>query len=167
MSLRLLVLIGSAVLTMAPFPGEAQQAVFVVRHAERLDASEDSPLSEAGHGRAQALANLLKDAGINAIYTSELQRTIKTAEPLAKRLQVEINRVPQYDGADMEKLIGHLRAQHGRDTVLVVGHSNTLPAVIRGLGHPGEIKFGRDEYDLLMVLVPRGEGRPVLLRLRF
>jgi len=49
----------------------AQRAVFLVRHADRLDQSEDSPLSQAGEERAQRLASLLKDAGITAIYTSQ------------------------------------------------------------------------------------------------
>jgi len=48
-----------------------------------LDDSEDTPLSKAGEARAQLLARLLKDAGVTAIYTSQFQRTIKTAEPLA------------------------------------------------------------------------------------
>ncbi len=53
------------------------------------------------------------------------------------------------------------------DTVLVVGHSNTMPALLRALGDPNELKLSRDEYDLLMVIVPKREGRPTVLRLRF
>ena len=48
----------------------AQRAVFLVRHADRLNESEDSPLSKAGEARAQLLASLLKDAGITAIYVT-------------------------------------------------------------------------------------------------
>ncbi len=166
MSLRLLVLIGCALVGSVTF-AEAQQAIFVVRHAERLDDSRDSLLSEAGLRRAEVLARLLKDTGVNTIYVSDLQWTIKTAEPLAKALKLQMKNVAQYEGPDMEKLVATLRAQHARDTVLVVGHSNTMPALLRALGDPNELKLSRDEYDLLMVIVPKREGRPTVLRLRF
>ncbi len=63
---------------------ESQQAIFLVRHADtvRGTGNPDVPLTEAGERRALALAALLKDSGINAIYTTGLQRTVKTAEPL-------------------------------------------------------------------------------------
>jgi Histidine phosphatase superfamily (branch 1) len=71
----------------------AQQAVFLIRHADRLDSSLDSPLSQAGRARAEQLAMLLKHTGISAIYTSEWQRTIATAEPLAAILNIEPVRI--------------------------------------------------------------------------
>ena len=69
---------------------EAQQAIFLVRHAETVAprATDLRPLSEAGQRRAVLLAKLLKDAGINAIYTSDLERAVKTAEPLAESLRI-------------------------------------------------------------------------------
>src|SRR6185437_4091132 len=60
----------------------AQDAIFVVRHAERADASADSPLSPEGEARAARLAALLKDAGITRIYTTDRKRTIQTGAPL-------------------------------------------------------------------------------------
>ena len=71
-----------AILTTVASAAYAQRAVFLVRHADRLDESEDTPLSKSGEARAQLLARLLKDSGITAIYTSQWQRTIKTASRL-------------------------------------------------------------------------------------
>lgn len=82
----------------------AQRAVFLVRHADRLNKSEDSPLSKAGEMRSQLLANLLKDAGITAIYTTPAKSSgllIKTAEPLA--LALKINPVSILDGEEFLK----------------------------------------------------------------
>jgi phosphohistidine phosphatase SixA len=60
-------------------PVDAQQAIFVLRHAERVEyESPDGVLSEAGGGACQVLARLLRDAGITAIYTSDRQRTSQT-----------------------------------------------------------------------------------------
>jgi broad specificity phosphatase PhoE len=145
-------------------PAQAQSAVFIVRHAERVDDSHDSPLSEAGYQRAQALASLLKDAGITAIYVTDLQRTIKTAEPLAQALKLEPRKVGMYE---VQKLADRLRAEHAAERVLVVGHWNTMPALVKALGMSEEVKFGRDEYDLLLIVVSQPAGPPALLRLRY
>src|SRR4030042_7066798 len=76
-------------LLTAPLVADAQQAIFLVRHAEDVRSTDvgDRPLTEAGHRRAMLLATLLKDAGISVIFTSSLQRTIETAEPLATALK--------------------------------------------------------------------------------
>jgi broad specificity phosphatase PhoE len=166
MRIRLLVGIAALLLLGCATPAHAQSAVFVIRHAERLDESQDSPLSDAGYRRAQALASFLKDAGITAVYVSDLQRTIKTAEPLARALGVELRKVPQYDGKDMEKLAAELRGQRAADRVLVVGHSNTMPALVKALGVSDEVNVRRDEYDLLLIVVSQ-PGPPALLRLRY
>lgn len=164
---RILLVSACLALLLVPATLSAQQAIFVVRHAERLDDSNDSPLSEAGVKRAQVLATLLKDAGITAIYASGMQRTIKTAEPLAQALKLDVKRVPQYDGTDVEALASTLRAKHAQDVVLVVGHSNTMPALVKALGSPETIKIGKDEYDVVFLLAPKNPGPPTLLRLRF
>ena len=76
---------------------EAQQAIFLVRHGDtvRQKGNPDVPLSESGERRALALAALLKESGINVIYTTGLQRTVKTAEPLAGLLSIEPKVNPQ------------------------------------------------------------------------
>ncbi len=47
-------------------------------------------LNEAGRAQAQALAEKLKDAPVKAIYSSPLERTLETAEPIAKALCLEV-----------------------------------------------------------------------------
>src|SRR6185436_4951624 len=112
-------------------------AVFLVRHAERADAGmasakvagADPELSDAGKARAVALAALLKDAKITAIFTTEYKRTRDTAEPLATAAGIAAAVVDSKDGAG---LIGKVQASAGN--ILVIGHSNTLPEVIKALG---------------------------------
>ena len=60
-----------------------------------------------------------------------------------------------------------IRRRHANDVVLVVGHSNSVPQAIKLLGHPDPIEIGHDEYDSLFVVVPRGAGPPMVLRLRY
>ncbi len=150
----------------------AQQAVILVRHAEDLrTGGSDRPLIDAGEKRAQQLAGHLKDSGITAIYTSALQRTINTALPTAKALRIESLPQPQlgtnFKPDDLNAFVEFLRTRHKSDVVLFVGHSNTVPALIKALGHPTAIKILETEYDNLFVLIPRSDGAPLLLRIRY
>jgi broad specificity phosphatase PhoE len=145
-------------------PGYAQRAVFLVRHADRLDGSEDTALSKAGEARAQLLARLLKEAGITAIYTSHFQRTIKTAEPLATSLHITPISIP---ADDREGLFKRIRTKNRDDIVLIVGHDSTVPALLKMFGHPADITIAPTEYDNLFVVVPKDGGPPTQLRLRY
>lgn len=151
-------------LLLLPLPARAQRAVLFVRHAEKLDESRDALLSPAGEARARALDALLRDAGVRAIYVTELQRTAQTAAPLAKRLGITPAVVPRAEG---KGLPARARREHPDDVILVVGHSDTLPVLLQsfGLREPPPIAHG--EYDGVFLLVPRPPGPPVFLRLRY
>ena len=164
MKSSLLALALGAVLISFASVAYAQRAVFLIRHADRLDASEDTPLSKAGEARAQLLARLLKDAGITAIYTSQFQRTIKTAEPLAISLQIKPASIP---AADREGLFKRIRTENRDDIVLIVGHDRTIPVLLKLFGHPVDITIAATEYDNLFVLVPKDSGPPTVLRMRY
>lgn len=138
---------------------QAQEIVFLVRHAEKLDSSKDTALSPAGEARAKALAAKLKDAGITAIYTSEFRRTQETAKPLAEALGLTPKVHPANDSKGLLEL---LKKEGGR--ALVVGHANTVPEMVRLYGGKlGELR--EDEFDGLFVVVKEPEGfRLVTLR---
>jgi broad specificity phosphatase PhoE len=155
------VVLGSARLALG------QEAIFLVRHTEqdgRPSVVDDPALTEVGHRRAQALAQVLKDAGINVIYTTERRRSIQTAEPISKSLNIESKRLPL---RDPEGLITRLRTQHLNDRVLVVSHSLTLPRLLKALGYPVDITIAEKEYDSLFVIVPKRDSSPLVLRLRY
>jgi broad specificity phosphatase PhoE len=164
---RILLLAASAVLAVAA-TASAQNAVFVVRHAERADAAEDaSPmmasdpdLSEIGKARAKSLVATLRDAGITAIYSTEYKRTQQTAEPLAKALGMAVTTVP---ARDMPALIEKLKA--GKGNALVVGHSNTVGTVIAALGVTEPVELTDRDYDHLFIVVR--SATPSLIRLHF
>jgi broad specificity phosphatase PhoE len=134
----------------------AQKLVFVVRHAERADSAAtmtpqtDPSLSATGKARAARLAGLLAQAGIAAIYATEFKRTQETATPLAGRLGLTVE---TRAAGDTPALVADLKARHAGDIVLVVGHSNTVPAIIKAFGGP-DVTIAEDEYDSLFVVVP-------------
>src|SRR5205085_7199301 len=133
----------------APGVCAAQDAIFVVRHAERADASADSALSPAGEARAEHLAALLKDAGVTQIYTTDLKRTIQTGAPLAAALHVTATALK---AADQDGLLAKIRAASPRDRLLIVGHSNTVPAVLQALGVSPAITIADSEFDNLFMV---------------
>lgn len=145
------------VLLLMPTAAEAQKLVILSRHAERADggsmsgtAQKDPPLSAAGEARAARLAAMLADSGIKAIFASEFKRTQDTAKPLAARLKLTVQTMP---GSNTAGLVARLKKEHANDVVFVVGHSDTVPAVIKALGGPG-VTIPDTEYDNLFVLVP-------------
>jgi broad specificity phosphatase PhoE len=148
----------------APVGAAAQGVVFVVRHAERADTSADSPLSAAGHARAQRLAAMLKDSGIGHVYTTTLRRTVQTAAPLATALALKPTELPT---TDLDALVARLQAATPQDRVLVVGHSNTLPEILKRLGVGDPITIADTEYDNLFIVIPQKGPRPIFVRLRY
>ena len=139
----------------------SQSTVFIVRHAEKADASKDAELSEAGRPRAEALANMLRDSKISVIYTTEFKRTQQTAAPLAKALGLTITTLP---AANQAALVAKLRTSTAPNS-LVVGHGNTIPDVIKALGISELINISESDYDNLFVVL-LGE-KPYLVRLHY
>lgn len=135
--------------------------IFLVRHAEKA-ATEgpDMDLSDAGRARAEALATVLKDTGITAIYTTELKRTQQTAAPTAKALHLEPAIIPAKDRA---ALMAKLQGASGN--VLIVGHSNTIPELIKALGITTPIDIADSDYGNLFVVLL--EPKPRLIRLHY
>jgi broad specificity phosphatase PhoE len=147
---------------------QAATIVLVVRHAERAPGSGDPPISDAGRERATALAEIGKMTGVSAIVTTQLQRTRQTAAPLAEAMKVTPVVVPTQ--ADLAKHAAEVAAavrQQAGKTVLVVGHSNTVPAIVAALGGPKLPDLCESEYDSLVTLILDAGGTVRTVRTRF
>lgn len=127
----------------------AQSTVFIVRHAEKAKSGDNDPeLSPAGRTRADALAKILADSGIQAIYATEFKRTQETAAPLAKALDIEVSIVPSKDSTKLASKLRNLR-----NNALVVGHGNTIPDLIKAFGIKAPIDIAESDYDNLFIVV--------------
>ncbi len=135
----------------------AQTTVLLVRHADRVP-GEDA-LSAAGLARAQALVHVATKAGVSAIYHSEALRTQQTAQPLATALGLTPTQLP---ATNTQALADDIYTQHYGQTVLVVGHSNTVPQIIAALGGPALPSIDDNEFDnLFVVTICHCKRRPV------
>ena len=151
-------------LLATPTVAVSQEAVFVVRHAERADASADSLLSAVGEGRAMRLRELLRDAGITQVYTTNLRRTVQTAAPLAAALRLTPTALPVND---LDGLFTRLDRAALHDRVLVVGHSNTVPQILQRLGVAAPVTIGDAEYDNLFIAIPQKGSSALFVRLKY
>ncbi len=120
---------GVAAAAWAP---DAEIVVYAVRHAEKESEGDDPGLTEEGTARAEALAVVMADVPLAAIYATELRRTQDTVAPTAAAhgLVVETGIDPE------DELAAHIRCTHAGQTVLHAGHSYTLPDFFEAIGVP-------------------------------
>jgi len=140
--------------------------VVLVRHAEKAAVpGNDPPLSELGQARAMHLAEAMTSAPPNAIVVSALQRTGLTAAVVAKATGVTPQVIPIASGTaqHVEAVAQAVRAATG--IVLVVGHSNTVPAIIKALGGPSLPEICDATYSHFFTLTPQknGDGAALLI----
>ncbi|HEX8746820.1 MAG TPA: phosphoglycerate mutase family protein [Pyrinomonadaceae bacterium] len=150
--------------------------VILVRHAEKAEAPrEDPPLTEAGVARSQKLASLLSGAGIKAIYTSQFLRTKQTVEPLAKQLGITTAPItiqskqsnPREVSEESIRRIVDRIMEHPGDTALVVGHSNSVPDVIRMLGGDTVPVIDERKFDDLFIVTVYARGKAKVVQLKY
>lgn len=130
----------------------------VVRHAEKAtDDPEDPQLSEAGLRRAQRLAEVLAGAPVVAIYATEFKRTRQTAQPIADRRRVPVS--AYFSRGPATESAARWRRDHDHGTVLIVGHSNTVPDLVAALSGQPAAPMPDTEYDRLTRIHIDADGR--------
>jgi broad specificity phosphatase PhoE len=140
--------------------------VLLVRHGEKAAApADDPPLTEAGTTRAKALQAALADAGVRHVVATARRRTSDTAKPLADALGLTPEIVP-LTGDHVKAVADAVRRRAG-EVVLVVGHSNTIPAIIGALGGPRMADLCDAEHAKLFVLALSPDGRASLVRSQY
>ncbi len=145
-------------LLLAGFSGMSQtetnfkRTLYVVRHAEK-DTGNNPPLTLKGLKRAGDLYRELKNNKIDLIFTSNYKRTVMTADSL--RLYNKIDTVYYVPDVSGDKLFEKIAERAGNaKNILIVGHSNTLPGIIRKAGVNGySVKeLPETEYDNLFII---------------
>lgn len=139
--------------------------IILVRHAEKAhDGSKNPTLTKEGVLRSIQLAYMLRADSIAGVFSTNYERTIKTAEPTANFHELPVRK---YSPRNHNAFIDNLLMQYRGKKVLVVGHSNTVPNMLHIL--TGEHFWQIKEYiynDFFVVtIVNKGEGN--LLHLKY
>ncbi|MCE9788493.1 phosphoglycerate mutase family protein [Shewanella chilikensis] len=144
---------------------DTHQTIFLVRHAEKAQGS-DPGLTAAGKARAEALAETLQDTQLQRLISSEFRRTQETLAPIATAKQLRIEVFPAKAGleAHISAIADAVKASQGN--VLIAGHSNTVPVIIKALGGP-LVSLDEQQYDQLFILTLAEQGPTGLVTTHF
>ncbi|MGB7394332.1 MAG: phosphoglycerate mutase family protein [Pricia sp.] len=117
---------------------------YFIRHAEK-DRSDpenvDPELNQKGLGRAMHWAEILDDVSLDAIYTTDFERTTMTAAPTSVKNDITVT---YYDPDEIN--VEQFKADNLGRNVLVVGHSNSTPELVNAM--IGEGKYSQiDDED--------------------
>jgi broad specificity phosphatase PhoE len=152
-------------------PVAAATTIVVVRHAEKsTDDPRDPSLTAAGEERARALSSVLAGAAVSEIYTTQYKRNRQTAAPLAQTLGISITVRPVNDSNSATyatDLAREILTRNAGKAVLIVGHSNTVPDIVRALSGRSVAPISDPEYDHFFVIEIPASGPPRLMQLRF
>jgi len=153
---RHVLILSFAIFVLAYTGASAQgnKTIVLVRHAEKaasteMDKTGDVDLSAEGRERAERLAQAIKKYKPHEIFSTDYKRTRQTAEPIAKLRGKEIQ---IYDPQKQADLIPKILAST-TDHYLIVGHSNTIPALANLLAKKDIFKQLQDaEYGVIWVI---------------
>ena len=104
---------------------------YLIRHAEKERSNPDDAdpeLNQKGLGRAMHWAEILADTELDAIYSTDYNRTSMTAAPTSVKQNIDVQ---YYDPSTID--IAQFKAENLDKSVLVVGHSNTTPEFVNKL----------------------------------
>ncbi len=140
--------------------------IYLVRHAEKLT-GQDPLLTVDGNKRAGDLMRVLKDKHIRHIYVTEYKRTQNTGDSL--RIQRGIDTVHYWSDTACANLFQKIQANADtKGSILIIGHSNTIPTIIRKLGI---VNYPLDDipstaFDNLFIIRFK-KGHPTLKKTRY
>jgi 2,3-bisphosphoglycerate-dependent phosphoglycerate mutase len=161
-SILLLILLAIGTITFA----QNQTTFILVRHAEKADdGTKNPPLNEVGVERALNIANMLEKQDIVALYSTPYKRTQETLQPLADNKGLEVQ---EYDPYAKGEWLSTLIEKHGNGTIVISGHSNTIPILANALlGDETFAQFDDSDYSNFIIIMCDEVGKGKLMRLSF
>ena len=112
----------------ATFGQSATTTYYFIRHGEKVDNSKNPDLSKIGFERAKVWEELFSEIKLDAIYSTDYNRTLQTVTPIANKQQIII---AKYNPKTID--IESFKNKNLGKKVLIVGHSNTIPNLVNAM----------------------------------
>ncbi|MEO5980062.1 MAG: phosphoglycerate mutase family protein [Chryseolinea sp.] len=129
----------------------------LIRHAEKvLDSSEDPVLLPKGEERAKKLVSVLEKTKVDAIYSTKFNRTMSTVSPLASSKGLDVRVYEPFKETPIDEIL----KQHPGGTVVISGHSNSIPWIANLLvGKKEFADFSDDDYGNILIVDVIAKGK--------
>jgi 2,3-bisphosphoglycerate-dependent phosphoglycerate mutase len=129
----------------------------LVRHAEKgNDGTDDPDLTPEGIQRAKKLAGIFKNTAVDAVYSTRYKRTKNTVEPLAQQKGKEVMLYENVKPATLDDIL----TKYPGGTILIGGHSNTIPQLANQLVGREEFKtFDDSDYGNILIISVVEKGK--------
>ncbi len=138
---------------------------YLIRHAEKDRSNPentDPELNQDGLGRAIRWAEVFDLVPLDAVYSTDYERTTMTAAPTTVKKEITLQ---YYDPKDID--VAQFISENLGQNVLIVGHSNTTPEFANKL--IGTQKYDDiDDYDnsnLFIVQIVNGKATDIRLKI--
>ena len=141
---RIVLLWMASILVGCAIQKRAVSEVFLLRHAEKQQDVADPGLTTAGFSRAARVAKQLQNQEIGYVFSTDYRRTRETAQVIADRFGLTVT---IYDARQPQLLVDRVTRTVG--SIVVVGHSNTIPDLVDRLGGQSGSAIDESEYDRL------------------
>jgi phosphohistidine phosphatase SixA len=140
--------------------------VILVRHAEKkIEPNNPDPdLTDSGQQRAQEIARMFGNSGLNTIYATQFKRTQQTVKPLSDRSGVSVSLL---NSNQSDELVKQILTNHRGQTVFVSGHNNSVPAIVSTLSGDSFPIIPESEYDNLFIVTVYRFGKAKVLKLKY
>jgi len=140
--------------------------IILVRHAEKnIEPNNPDPdLSPAGVERAQEIARVFGETGINAIYATQYKRTQQTVKPLSDRTGVQAKLL---EANQTDELVKQLQTTNRGQTIFIAGHNNTVPAIVSALSGEKYPTIPESEYDNLYIVTIYRFGKARVVKMKY
>jgi broad specificity phosphatase PhoE len=123
--------------------------IVLMRHAEKESTGSNPVLTARGKNRAEKLSQFLTDIKPDAFYSTNYTRTKQTLEPWANALGKTIQ---IYEVSKQDSVAGMLKQQTNK-TIVVAGHSNTIPRFVNVLtGQANYTDLPDTEYRKIFIV---------------
>ena len=138
-----------------------EKTILLVRHAEKIDDSQDPELSPQGKERAQRLVKTIGKYKPGGFFSTDFKRTRDTLVPLAAKREKKIE---IYDPRKPQELIDTIMKSKTKRFV-ISGHSNTIPGLANLIAKKEVFRNLNDSEHSVIWLVRLKDGKVTRLEL--